>query len=453
MTQSKFFAKDGDPVTPENIGEAIQQAIEIEIATIPTYLYTYYSINRSPNQEVIKGSIMEKLVAKGKLPIEAEEIAIDLSAEIMVFANKTGALIMSVAIEEMLHMALASNLKQALAGMPQLVGKSPAFPAQLEGHLPAFDIHLAKLSQAQLITFLQIESPTPLDPTMLMAIDYTTIGDFYSMIKKCIKKHNFKYMKDKPQLIDGKAYYAQNNIDTVYYDREHKPHFTNKEDSGDLAFVHDRRSALLAIDCITDQGEGFDEIGLGPKNKVNCSAVVPGDFDDPSKDELSHFEKFTQIYCTYDTLNARFKSLDIGVNDINDYFVVNVAEDPKTEHYPANIVQVSNLLNAIYTYIFVMIEDCYRQSGNTQWEIFMFGIHKSMIFILNSICGDIMKLTYTHEGSVYTVAPTFENYPFSHSSSPKTQMIELFNKAVEVFPTIKYLGQRIHDLPDVPLYK
>src|SRR3982751_5337452 len=117
-----FFAKGADPVTPDNLGEAIQQAIEIEIATIPTYLYTYYSINRSPDQVKIKDSIIEKLVAKGKPHSEAEEIALDLSAELMVFANKAGALIMSVAIEEMLHMALSSNLKQALAGMPDLIG-------------------------------------------------------------------------------------------------------------------------------------------------------------------------------------------------------------------------------------------------------------------------------------------------------------------------------------------
>src|SRR5882757_7695523 len=128
-----FFAEDADPVTPDNLGEAIQQAIEIEIATIPTYLYTYYSINRSPDQEAIKKSIIGKLAAKGKPQKEAEEIALDLSAELMVFANKAGALIMSVAIEEMLHMALSSNLKQALSGMPDLVGKSPDFPATLAG--------------------------------------------------------------------------------------------------------------------------------------------------------------------------------------------------------------------------------------------------------------------------------------------------------------------------------
>src|ERR1700748_3791670 len=113
MSKEKFFSA-GEEVTPKNIGEAIQQAIEIEIATIPVYLYTYYSINRAPDQDAISGSLMQKLLAKGKKAKEARELALDLSAEIMVFSNKAGALIMSVAIEEMLHMALSSNLKQAL---------------------------------------------------------------------------------------------------------------------------------------------------------------------------------------------------------------------------------------------------------------------------------------------------------------------------------------------------
>ena len=117
MLQNKFFSADSE-VTPANLGEAIQQAIEIEIATIPVYLYTYYSINRVPDQDAISGSLVQELVKSGRPVKEANKIALDLSAEIMVYANTAGALIMSVAIEEMLHMALSSNLKQALAGLP-----------------------------------------------------------------------------------------------------------------------------------------------------------------------------------------------------------------------------------------------------------------------------------------------------------------------------------------------
>ena len=452
MAQTNFFTKKAE-VTPENLGEAIQQAIEIEIATIPVYLYTYYSINRVPDQDAISGSIVQELTRAGKSLSEASAIALDLSADIMVYANKAGALIMSVAIEEMLHMALSSNLKQALAGLPQLAGKSPSvWPACLPGHIPPFPINRQKFSQDQLITFLQIESPKPLIDTKLLAapLPYETIGLFYQMIKECITNNDLYYNTRAPQLIPGKGYYAQNNIDTVYYDKDHKPHFANAPDSGDLLCVGDRESALHAIDCIVEQGEGYPGAPGFVDGKVDCSKVAPDEYDDPSEKELSHFEKFARIYCRYSTLSEKFKKNGVET-DISTYFVVNVQENPSTVNYPANIAPVSDLLNAVYTYLFIMVENCYVKSTSTQYEIFMFGIHKSMIFILNSICGDIMKLTYDFEGTIYAAAPTFEDYPFGLVSSPKTQLIELFNIAVQAYPTISYLGQRISDLPDVPL--
>src|ERR1700756_5541556 len=113
MSQNYFFRAEAEE-TPENLGDAIQQAIEIEIATIPVYLYTYYSINRVPDQDAISGQLVQALTQKGQPLDKATATALELSAEIMVYANKAGALIMSVAIEEMLHMALSSNLKQAL---------------------------------------------------------------------------------------------------------------------------------------------------------------------------------------------------------------------------------------------------------------------------------------------------------------------------------------------------
>lgn len=455
MKPNTFFNPESE-VTPDNLGDAIQQAIEIEIATIPVYLYTYYSIIRTPDQDAISGSLAQALVRSGQPLDVANAAALDLSAEIMVYANKAGALIMSVAIEEMLHMALSSNLKQALAGLPQLVGKSPSvWPACLPGHEPEFPIDRAPLSLNQLMTFLKIESPDPLpDPLLLQTpIPYKTIGLFYKMIKDCIEQNDLTYKTFLPQLIPGKGYYANNNIDTLYYNKEHKPQFVNADDSGDLIFVEDRESACKAIDTIVEQGEGNPNApGLNPDGTVNCGAIVPADYDDPAQQELSHFEKFAQIYCQYESLTSKFNSLGIGKINISDYFVANLPTNPSTADYPANIQPVSTLLNAVYTYIFVMTEGCYKQSGNTQYEIFMFGIHKSMIFILNSLCGDIMQLSYTDKkGDTYQVAPTFEDYPFGLLSSPKAQLLELYAAAVAVYPNISYLAQRFQDLPDVAL--
>ena len=461
MQPTKFFTDD-TKVTPENLGEAIQQAIEIEIATIPVYLYTYYSVSRVPNQDAVSGGLVQELTAKGMALTEANSVALDLSAEIMVYSNKIGATIMSVVMEEMLHMSLSSNLKQALIGQPLLTGRSPSFPAMLPGHVPEFNIDLAPFSLNQLMTFLKIESPYALPPAAeaFADISYTTIGEFYDMIKDCIDNNALTYNTGRPQLVPGQRYYSPNMIDTVYYDKQHKPQYVDADDSGDLIHVVDRDSANKAIDQIVRQGEGNKgSTGLNPDGSVNCEAIIDADYDDPDREELSHFEKFAQLYCSYNDLSAKFAGYGLD-GDIGKYFVKNAPTNPTTAHYPqaagypaGTIQAVSTLLNAVYTYLYVMTEACYKKEAgnNTQYEIFMFGIHKSMIFILDSICGDIQGLTYFLNGQYYNAAPTFENYPFGLLSSPKSQLIELYNNAVALYPAISYLGPRINDLPDVPL--
>lgn len=469
MQLTKFFRDDAE-VTPENLGEAIQQAIEIEIATIPVYLYTYYSVNRVPSQDAVSGALVQTLTGAGMALPEATKVALDLSADIMVYANKVGATIMSVVMEEMLHLALSSNLKQALIGVPLLTGRSPSsYPAMLPGHQPEFPINLAPFSLDQLMTFLKIESPKPLPENVeaLQAIPYKTIGEFYGMIETCITENELTYDTARPQLTPGNRYYSPNMIDTVYYDKQHKPRYVDADDSGDLVHVVDRDSAVKAINQIVVQGEGNkDAQGLNPDGSVNCAAVVDPDYDDKDDKELSHFEKFARLYCDYNDLSARFKGHGLD-DDIGQYFVINVPTNPTTEKYPSQGVTaadgknyppgtlqaVSTLLDAVYTYLFVMTEGCYKKAAgdNTQYEIFMFGIHKSMIFILDALCGEIKAFSYFLNGQTYTAAPTFENYPFGLMSSPKAQLVALYNSAVAWYPGISYLGQRINDLPDVPL--
>ena len=79
----------------------LQTAIEIELATIPIYLYTYYSLIRNAES--------------------GENID-----EAQLYANKAGGVIMSVAVEEMLHMSLSSNVLFSLGVAPLLYGKAPA---------------------------------------------------------------------------------------------------------------------------------------------------------------------------------------------------------------------------------------------------------------------------------------------------------------------------------------
>ena len=466
--QSTFLASQPSEVNPQNIGEALQQAIEIEIATLPVYLFTYYSVNRVPDQDAIQAELKQLLLDQNTPDNQkyteqaATEIALEMSAKIMVFANKAGASILSVVIEEMLHMSLSSNVKQALVGNPELVDKGPSvWPAYLPGHEPPFPINRAKLSQDQLFTFMQIESPTELEGKLkkAQAIPYTTIGEFYAMIEKCIKKH-FKdddcYHTARPQLVPKMGYYAQNDIDTLYYDKEHKPKFENAEDSGDLIHVVDKKSALKALEVIVEQGEGHQGghkfIVKDGEDCVDCKPFEDGSFDDKARDELAHFDKFNQLWCELGALDKEFKTLFGDKVDPKSYYIYNFDDNPVTADYPDIIQKVSTLTNAVYSYLYVMTQACYHAEKNTQYEIFMFGIHKSMMWILGTLCGTLPSMKYIDKsGFERNAAPTFENYSFNTASSPKQQIIDLFNQAVAAYPGIAHIEDRIHDLPNVPL--
>ena len=76
---------------------ALQQAIELEHATLPTYLYALYSLVPGKNGAIAR-------------------------------------LMLSVILEEMLHMALACNILNAVGGQPVI--DSPAFVPTYPGPLP-----------------------------------------------------------------------------------------------------------------------------------------------------------------------------------------------------------------------------------------------------------------------------------------------------------------------------
>lgn len=499
-------------VTKENFPEAIQQAIGIEIATIPVYLFTYYSINRNPSEDTLKKQLYDKLVASGKgyTQAELETHVKNLNADLQVFANKAGALIMSVAIEEMLHMALSSNVMQATVGNPKHVGQAPnAWPAYLPGHDPEFPINRGKLSLRTLYTFLQIESPFSIKPVegdpdanSFKALNYTTIGEFYYQIERYVCGLAAKdFNTTRPQLIPGKGFYTPNTVDTIYYDRKHQARLENAGDSGGLIYVTDSKSAIEAMKEIVDQGEGYSDDprdpcaktpepepstagsdkGLNPNGTVKCTPVSPDNTDNPEHTEASHYEKFNEIFCEYSELKNKFAEL-MGVKpDLNpqymdanlqgyfnpddcpdfntpaeelfqSFFVLDIDENPSTMDYDTEAARaVSDFTNAIYSYLYVMTENCYKRSGNTQYEIFMFGVHKSMIFILNSICGELGSFTYEKNGKTYACSPTFEEFEFNTYSSPKSQVVRAYEDAVALYPGMSYLGQRVHDLPDVPL--
>lgn len=468
MVASKLI-KLPDTVTPANFAQAMQQAIALELATIPTYLSTYYSINRAQNQDTLYNKLRAQLGANsGDTDDKIDALAQELKVDILVYANKTAALIMSVVIEEMLHLALASNVKQAIVGPPDLlsIGKALIFPTQLDGHDPEFPINAAKLSLRQLMTFLQIESPRPFkNPPRLLDTavpieDYKTIGQLYLQIQACINKYYPGPYSDRPQLLPPqkpsgptRPYYSQNSVNTVYYDRAHNPVFASSGDSGALIHVKDATTAGYAIQEIMDQGEGNvkedqTELHFGPDHLPIPLPVIngevqfkKGDYDDSHDHELSHFAKFMEVYSLGRNYQEKFAKVGC-LDDFFSYFVFNQPSNPKQADYDATgnqgLALSSQLGNATFAYILLMIEACYYADEDTQFQVFMYGIHKSMIWLLSGVGHTIRTYTYTSptDGQTYAGALTFEYFDFAAGvGSPKEQILALVQELAVADPT------------------
>lgn len=126
----------------------LQVAIELELATLPPYLYAMWSLRdrNSPAGRLVRGVLME----------------------------------------EMLHMVMACNLLSAVGGTPTLAAGAnvPKYPGPLPAHsktVNAFDVHLDRLSVEAVVGFMQIERPAAADAPP-EADQWETIGQFYDSI-------------------------------------------------------------------------------------------------------------------------------------------------------------------------------------------------------------------------------------------------------------------------------
>ena len=145
----KVPASERDDRWPE---EALQAAIQLELSTIPPYLYAAWSIDRGHDP------------------------------------SGTRSVIRDIAVEEMLHMGIACNLLASIGGQPRIFQAAPTYPAELPKHIhQGLPVGLEPLSRELLLrTFMAIEEPSVLfvtDPEFT-ASGSTLIGDFYDEIQR-----------------------------------------------------------------------------------------------------------------------------------------------------------------------------------------------------------------------------------------------------------------------------
>ncbi|WP_286829548.1 MULTISPECIES: ferritin-like domain-containing protein [Kordiimonas] len=393
-----------------DLTEHLKVAVKIELATLPIYLYTYYSINRTPEG----------------FP----------STNVTRFADEAGGLIMSVAVEEMLHMSLASNILDSLGQDPELYGNSPwPYPANLPGHTylgpdgKAMQIPLAPFSLEQMWQFLEIEYPAMPDAPPQPGA-WSTIGQVYSYVRclilsKYITDADFNQRQTASQIQDTN--YSPNNIDTAYptgsFDKKCPvptptagsaatvAEFSSRDDSHaggvQLLTVNSKESALLAIQTIDAQGEGYDFTK----------------FDDPSDQEFSHYYKFLTLQSNlegYDPAHEKIPhqnptppapaATTITNSDLAS-FVYNVPTNPVAANYEDGFNDCANVVNGLYQYMLIMTETIFKIPPAQQKLYFNQSLHRSMIWILDKVIQAMRVQQAPIKGSCLTVAfaPSFEN--------------------------------------------
>lgn len=210
----------------------VRMAVSIELTTLPTYLYPYWSIRPSYDGGSDKAQ-----------------------------AARTS--MMSVILEEMLHMGLSSNLLNALDGTPNFIERPylPVFPEDIlrsdeTGHVGGVHVDLHPLGPAALDLMVRIELPDSDDPSQ-----GTTIGAFYEELLA---------------LLDSEC----TNADFVAADGKPRRQLApwDNPGAGQLYPVTSLETAHTAVMEILHQGEGL-------------SSTVHTDGDH----ELAHYWRFKQI--------------------------------------------------------------------------------------------------------------------------------------------------------------
>lgn len=436
----------------------LQTAVEIELATIPVYLYTYYSINRTPDE--FPTTVLSR------------------------FADEAGAVIMSVAVEEMLHLSLASNMLFSLGVQPELYQKSPSpYPTNLPGHKRSepsspstpMSIPLAKLSVAQLTEFLEIECPAEADAKP-QGDGWDTIGQVYSYIRCLIQSDHISDddFKNSPHQIQSENY-SPNSIDTAYPNAEFKKkcpvpsgqegsaskvaQYGSNEDShaGNAALItiDSKQAALQAIATIDAQGEGFDHTK----------------YADESHAELSHYYRFLKLQSKLEGYDASGKgfptspkwpeapSIQYSEADL-EKIVFNFPDNPYASSYPAGGMRdVANLVSGLYQYMLIMTESIFLQDPSEQKVYFNQSLHRSMIWILDKIIQQMRVLNlHSSDNSMQSLrfAPTFENInlgPRYQAFATLKSMSQGVNHSYKnegwYTEGLQYYVNMIEELPDV----
>jgi len=232
----RSVATAGPPPLPvdsrEQLVYLLTQACELEQGVLCEYLFALYSLKLDPQD-----GLSDRQIAQ---------------------VTRWGQTLSEVAVQEMLHLALAVNLLTAVGAVPHL--HRPNFPIRCQWYPPDVRLALVPFGEAALRHFMYLERPDSIDlqdpeafaaicecraltatsPTLMAAPqDYHTVGHLYRSIE-----HGFVRLVERHGVAD------------VFIGPSRAQATPEIFDWPELAAVTDLASARTAIDLIVEQGEG-----------------------------------------------------------------------------------------------------------------------------------------------------------------------------------------------------
>ena len=379
----------------DDLQQALHLAVKLELFTIPYYFYTFYSL-REPTSPM-------------------------------------GVRLREVIMEEMLHLAIISNIMHAIKGCsppayspikkldpcdPKLIRKYvPIYPGYAPIYRPAEEIkeegdlrnnipkdapclHLDSLTKEQIVAFLRLELPELRKTTDPLIPGWQTIGEFYD------------YVKTQLLSCTKLEFNSKNQIDLY----THNP----TKERNTMSPVRNLKDALDNIDFIVEQGEGATFYNLAKHDekyklqKDKRDALVATEI---KKTELAHFYHFLLIYedmggeatfsietQEFDEKVFRDKFDDVKYDRFRNASVINLVKDPAKalDKYPRVAEEANRIFNSNYSRMLDRLT-----CASVDDHRLNFGIALEQMTKFDELADKVKEYTLEGDSTTYC-GPTFE---------------------------------------------
>lgn len=266
----------------QELKRMLKGAMQVELGTIPLYMYAYYSVDATTG---------------------SPDPAVKAGAQFRVA-------LLGIAMQEMLHLALAGNVLRATGEIPKIYDKDfvPTYPSTILK--TKIEMNLRPGDKENLSCFLKIEAPYWPPPLMQFGLAKELLPDTESI------GYHYKHIRELIEQIDNPF---QNGNVPYQYD-------SNEFFGSGMYIVGTKEDAYKALDLITEQGEG----GLS----------VPD----------SHYTVFVDFFQQKEAWNL----LPLTIN-------------PTPATYPPGglLKHLSDAFDASYCYLLATIEQVWQTSRDT----------------------------------------------------------------------------------------